>query len=293
MEKFNEKISNFVTLNKRTFVSIFVVLAVIFATFCPIYFSLIIFGGIALSSIYEYTKMVSNKYLINDKYMLLATLIMILVSRFMTDNKFLALIFILVIMSSSAFFAMGHQIFLRENTGKSNAIETAGAYMLGLSFIACPWCATIAFLNSYQFPSVASQLIFAIFLSTWLCDTSAYLIGTAVGRHKLAPMTSEKKSVEGFVAGFIGSVLVSFIYLIILSAFSLRTCTPLYIIAIGVICGTFGQAGDLAESLIKREIGVKDSGNLLPGHGGFLDRFDSVLLNITIFFLLFAIVNLF
>ena len=293
MEKFNEKITNFVTLNKRAVVSVFIVLAVIFATFCPIYFSLIIFGGIALSSVYEYAKMVSNKYAINENFMIVATLIMLLVSRFTTDDILLTLIFIIAIISSFVFLAMGQQIVLRENTGNSNVIETAGAYMHGLSFIVYPWCATIIFLNSYKFPSVASQLIFAIFLSTWICDTSAYLIGTAIGRHKLAPKISEKKSVEGFVAGFIGSVLASFIYLIILSAFSLSACDPLYIIAIGVICGTFGQIGDLAESLIKREIGVKDSGNLLPGHGGFLDRFDSILLNITVFFLLFAVVNVF
>lgn len=293
MEKFNNRISNFVTLNKRAVTSVVIVLAIVLAIFCSKYFALIAFGGIALCSLYEYVKMVSAKYVVNEKIMLSSAIIMLAISQFSWLDYSLTAILLLAIISLTVFIVIAQQILLRENIKNSNALETAGAYTLGLVYIVCPWCMALIFLNGYKFPSVAKQLLFAIFLSTWACDTFAYLIGCAIGRHKLAPMTSEKKSIEGLVAGFIGSVAASFLYTFVLSLMGLQACNPIYIFVIGVICGTLGQIGDLTESLLKREIGVKDSGNLLPGHGGFLDRFDSVLLNMVSFFLLLAVINIF
>lgn len=293
MEKFKEKFSNFVTLNERTVTSVVVVISVVLAILWANYFAMIIFGGIALCSIYEYTKLISTKYAVNLKIMLVSAAVMLLASQFTWLNLSLATIILLSIISLTAFLAMTQQILLRENSGKSMAVEVAGAYTLGLVFIVCPWCILLIFLNCYKFPSVARQLMLAIFLCTWACDTFAYFIGCAIGRHRLAPMTSEKKSIEGLVAGFVGSVVIAFIYAFMLSVIGIRACNPAYIFAIGIICGTLGQIGDLTESLLKREFGVKDSGNLLPGHGGFLDRFDSVLLNLASFFLIFAIINIF
>ena len=293
MEKFNEKITNFIALNKRAVTSVVVVAAIIFAIFFAKYFALLVFGGIALCSLYEFTQMVSAKIDINSKFILASGVIMLLASQLTWLNSQLSIVILLSIISSTVFVATTKQIFIREKTGKSNAIEVVGAYILGLVFITCPWCTALIFLNGYKFPTVAKQLLLAVFLSTWACDTFAYLIGCAIGRHKLAPMTSEKKSIEGLVAGCIGSVVAAMLYAFLLSVMGIRACNPIYIFVIGVICGTIGQLGDLAESLIKREIGVKDSGNLLPGHGGFLDRFDSILFNMTFFFLLFAVVNIF
>ena len=120
---------------------------------------------------------------------------------------------------------------------------------------------------------VGRQMLFTLFICTWGCDVGAYIGGKLFGRSKLCVHVSPGKTIQGFVAGILGSLVANAgaIYF-----FSLPTYP---IILIGFICGIAGQFGDLAESLIKREAGQKDSGNLIPGHGGMLDRFDSILFN--------------
>jgi phosphatidate cytidylyltransferase len=107
----------------------------------------------------------------------------------------------------------------------------------------------------------------------WICDTAAYHTGMAVGRRKLFPRVSPNKTWEGAVAGFAAAIAsaVAAKYLVL---GYLRVSDA---VVIGLIVGTLGQAGDLFESLLKRDAGVKDSSNILPGHGGVLDRFDSLL----------------
>jgi phosphatidate cytidylyltransferase len=115
--------------------------------------------------------------------------------------------------------------------------------------------------------------VLSIFVAIWLCDSVAYFVGMAFGRHKLFPRVSPKKSWEGAVAGFLAAV-AGFILCreLLLPYLAMRDA-----IVCGVIVGVFGQIGDLAESLLKRDAGVKDSSTLIPGHGGALDRFDSLL----------------
>lgn len=104
-------------------------------------------------------------------------------------------------------------------------------------------------------------------------DTFAYFTGRAIGRRKLAPAVSPNKTVEGAVGGLLGSVAFSVLY-----AHGFLPFVPaVYVAAAGAAVGIFGQAGDLFESLIKRAAGVKDSGTILPGHGGMLDRADGIL----------------
>lgn len=106
----------------------------------------------------------------------------------------------------------------------------------------------------------------------WAGDSAAYFAGTAFGRHRLAPAVSPAKSWEGFFAGIAGSIVGA------LAAGTLGAGYPVMLmVAAGVVGGTAGVAGDLIESALKRSAGVKDSGSLLPGHGGILDRFDSIL----------------
>lgn len=117
-------------------------------------------------------------------------------------------------------------------------------------------------------------LVLGIFLSVWANDSFAYLVGSKFGKHKLAPRTSPKKSWEGFIAGLVGSAvfwcLMTFIPGVAMSI-------PQAIL-FGVISGLMGVLGDLAESRIKRNSGFKDSGTIMPGHGGLLDRCDSLFL---------------
>jgi phosphatidate cytidylyltransferase len=113
---------------------------------------------------------------------------------------------------------------------------------------------------------------------TWLTDVGAYLVGRSIGRNKLAPAISPGKTVEGGIGGLILGALAS---LGCAWAFGLPL-HPLVALGVGAVLSAIGQAGDLAESLIKRQAGVKDSGSLIPGHGGVLDRIDSLLVVVTV-----------
>ena len=117
-------------------------------------------------------------------------------------------------------------------------------------------------------------LVCGIFFSVWANDSFAYLVGSRFGKHKLAPRISPKKSWEGFFGGLAGSVAIwCLIALIPGVSMGLPQAA-----CFGVVCGLFGVLGDLAESRIKRNSGVKDSGTIMPGHGGLLDRCDSLFL---------------
>ncbi len=122
---------------------------------------------------------------------------------------------------------------------------------------------------------------------TWVGDSAAYFVGSLLGKRKLIPAVSPNKTVEGGVAGLVGSLLVGavmgwrFLQLHPSPAFSVVLGA-----GIGLLLGVGAQLGDLAESATKREAGVKDSGRLLPGHGGFLDRFDALMFNLPLAYVL-------
>ncbi|MDE0481447.1 MAG: phosphatidate cytidylyltransferase [Candidatus Poribacteria bacterium] len=121
---------------------------------------------------------------------------------------------------------------------------------------------------------VGMQLIFLLIGTIWCSDTGAYLIGRAVGKHKLSTPISPRKTVEGTIAGFGVGTLVS----MALGAILLKETLSLANAAlIGLLLSILGQLGDLSVSLMKRTAGVKDSGDVIPGHGGFLDRCDSLI----------------
>ncbi len=109
--------------------------------------------------------------------------------------------------------------------------------------------------------------------SLWVSDSCAYLVGRAVGRHKMAPRISPHKTWEGFVGGILGSVIV-WLILLVTGYFSFNI---FFALGCGVAVAILGVFGDLIESRLKRGVGVKDSGNLIPGHGGMLDRCDSLI----------------
>ena len=118
--------------------------------------------------------------------------------------------------------------------------------------------------------------IWFVFICAWGTDVFAYLIGKRFGKHKFSQI-SPNKSIEGCIAGTIGAVVLSIIYAIICNTYLGMNFNYLYIIIISVVLSLVGQLGDLAESSIKRYTGIKDFSNLIPGHGGMLDRIDSVI----------------
>ena len=133
-------------------------------------------------------------------------------------------------------------------------------------------------------PGLTGALVtLAVMLSVWANDAFAYFVGSALGRHKLAPRISPSKSVEGFVGGIVGSVIVW----VVLAVFVVGDMSVAMAVLCGLVVGVAGVIGDLFESRLKRGVGVKDSGNVLPGHGGLLDRSDSMLFgSMAAFFLL-------
>lgn len=132
-------------------------------------------------------------------------------------------------------------------------------------------------------PPWGGLVLFILFLSVWANDAFAYFVGSKIGKHKLAPRISPKKSWEGFMAGLVGSMLV-WVVMSFVPGISLSIPVALLF---GFICGLMEVLGDLAESRIKRNSGFKDSGTIMPGHGGLLDRCDSLFLaSVTASFLL-------
>ena len=157
------------------------------------------------------------------------------------------------------------------------------------TLIAAPLMLSVAFACLYLLfvgsTGTKGFQFFFIFLFSWGADTGAYFTGTFLGKHKLAPEISPKKTVEGSIGGIITAVLLScacgFIY---------KYCFNVDVIFSGlciyaVIFSVFGMIGDLFTSFIKRDCGIKDYGNIMPGHGGVLDRFDSVLFIAPFYFL--------
>ena len=179
--------------------------------------------------------------------------------------------FMIVILAVCCFAVYFIELARRQLSGSSRSLENVGVIMIGLVYTVIPWYCMIRF--RYLPDPIGWAGILSVFLCTWSCDVFAYLFGSKWGTLRVCPHISPNKSLEGFVGGFVASVLCGGLCALYFSF------SPLPFILVGVACGSLGQLGDLVESLIKRENGVKDSGNVIPGHGGFLDRFDSILIN--------------
>ncbi|OLC39132.1 MAG: hypothetical protein AUH81_02430 [Candidatus Rokubacteria bacterium 13_1_40CM_4_69_5] len=154
--------------------------------------------------------------------------------------------------------------------GMRPTIEPVALTLLGVLYVG--WFLGHAILLR-QFVDGADLVLFLVGV-TWIGESAAYLVGSALGRHKLAPVISPNKTVEGAVAQLLASVLAA----LALGAWLLDWQVP-RLLAAGALLGLVGQIGDLAESVMKRSVGVKDTGGLIPGHGGVLDRVDGLLFN--------------
>lgn len=135
-------------------------------------------------------------------------------------------------------------------------------------------------------------LVWLVFISSWGCDTCAYCVGVLCGKHKMAPVLSPKKSVEGAVGGVVGAALIGLIYALVFRSHLTIFGNPLFALAlIGAVGGLISMVGDLTASAIKRYYEVKDYGTLIPGHGGILDRFDSVIITAPLIYILILLLQ--
>ena len=131
-------------------------------------------------------------------------------------------------------------------------------------------------------------LVWLVFLCSWGSDTCAYAVGVLIGKHKMTPKLSPKKSVEGAVGGIVGAALLSALYVYLVEQhfgaahFGISTMGAA---ALGAVGALVSMVGDLAASAIKRDYGIKDYGKLIPGHGGIMDRFDSVIITAPLIFI--------
>lgn len=185
---------------------------------------------------------------------------------------------LVIFILSAVFFAIIWEVFKAGISGEMHAARNIGYGMLTGSYISLYGGLTTlrahsGLVYSGLFPQMefGAALVLLVALCTWATDTSALFVGKAWGKTKLAPHLSPHKTIEGAFGGLAGAIVAGIFFGIMLMG------SWKWGMLVGIIAGIFGQIGDLFESALKREAGVKDFGNVVPGHGGALDRFDSLI----------------
>ncbi|HEY6906171.1 MAG TPA: phosphatidate cytidylyltransferase [Ignavibacteriaceae bacterium] len=252
---------------QRVIVSIVAIPLIIAASYFGGVYFFIFTAVIALVSYYEFSSFVINKGIHTNLWMGMLFILLLLVNEFFHYLNIYYLILALTVLLTL--------IELFRNKG--SAIINIGTTLLGILYIGFFADALLAIREIY--PRIESLyerggfLIISILAAIWICDSAAFFGGSSLGKHKLYPRVSPKKSWEGAIFGFIFAVITMLLAKVIILDF----LSWASVIILGIIIGTIGQIGDLIESLFKRDAGVKDSSGLIPGHGGIFDRFDSLL----------------
>lgn len=263
----------------RIIVSIIAIPLIIGICYLGGYYFLAFTLGIGLISFYEFSLLAKNK----DAYV--NSIVGFLMTAFLIINSYFVFISFHYSILIGILLLLIYELF----RDKSSAIINLGTTLLGIFYIGLFSSTLIGIREIYSGFSYEYQngglLIISMMITIWMCDSAAYFLGTAFGKHRLFPRVSPKKSWEGAVAGFIFSIAT----MIFMKSVLIDFLTMNQAITIGIIIGSFGQIGDLIESLIKRDANVKDSSDIIPGHGGILDRFDSLLYSAPIVFLYFSL----
>lgn len=252
---------------KRTLsAAIFAIILIAGITLHPIGF-LAVFLGITLMGTFEFYKLAKKANSSPQLYTGMIAAGILFLACFVTKYLNITSLFLLF----SIIIVMIPIIELYRK--KENPFTNIAFTLLGLIYVALPF----SLLNYMAFPFDDQQfhykIILGVFVMIWANDTGAYLVGVNFGKHRLFERISPKKSWEGSIGGAITTLIVAW-----LCSIYLVELTLIQWFVIGVIVVLFGSIGDLVESLFKRSINIKDSGNILPGHGGILDRFDAILL---------------
>ena len=231
---------------------------------------------IALRSLWELYGLLYTKFRLSRGWGITGGALMLL-----TVSIGLSYTVTLSIMTMVAVLVLFTETVRRQVTGHSYALWNIGGTLSGLVYVVLPW----SFLILMRSHPLGKQYLLTIFLCTWSCDVGAYLAGTTFGESPLCDRVSPAKSWEGFWVGVVASVVCGSLLPVLFDL------APFPLVLLGALCGVAGQLGDLAESVLKREAKVKDTGSLIPGHGGFLDRFDSILVNATLTFFIIEVIG--
>jgi phosphatidate cytidylyltransferase len=247
-----------------SFIAIPVIVAVCYIGKIPF---LLFILAIGLLSFYEFSIMVRNKESNTNLLIGFVAILSIIINSYYTFIKYEVLIICVAVL------LLITELF-RNN---KSAIHNLGSSLLGIFYFGVFASTIICIREFFNASDVlyieGGYIIISMLVTIWICDSAAFFLGTAFGKHKLFPRVSPNKSWEGAIAGFVFAVLTMIAARIILLDF----LSWQDVIVIGFIVGILGQIGDLIESLIKRDAGVKDSSAIIPGHGGIFDRFDSLL----------------
>lgn len=267
------EVNNFVT---RTLTGAVFVVVLIGAIVLNPYLAFGLFGVITVLGINEFYRLVSNAGVNANKIPGIISGLLVYTAFFLNVCGLMDNIVYIIAIPLLAF------IFISElYRKKDNPFQNISFTILGVIYIAIPFALLLQIgFSAIGIPNYDFKLIVGFFLLLWSSDTGAYLVGMSIGKHPLFPRISPKKSWEGFIGGIFFTMLVA--YFVSKFAVALPLTDWLIIALIICVCGVWG---DLIESMLKRSLQIKDSGNILPGHGGILDRFDSVLLSAPIVFL--------
>ena len=235
------------------------------AIFCPILFLSndivfrICFAVISAISAFEMLKCAGciKKYLLSVPLIAFALAMPLIIS--LESNKWY------IVTLGIMFYCM---ITLVLSNGSVSA-QDAGASFIGVLFISLSYACVAIIREEFSYAFVL------VYLGAWISDTFAYIVGRAIGKHKLLPNISPKKTVEGAIGGVIADMIVFPLFGLIMLWFTDFNVDFLLLSVLGLAVAVISQLGDLVMSAIKRSYGVKDFGKVFPGHGGFLDRFDS------------------
>ncbi|HIW87274.1 MAG TPA: phosphatidate cytidylyltransferase [Candidatus Onthomorpha intestinigallinarum] len=252
-------------LLKRTVTGAVYVLSVILAICIDARISSVYFGIVALLAVHEFVSITTN----NLQKLNAVLTYLTAASVYATVALYSFGVNHLITLALAVLGILA--LFITELYGKDKNPFTSISYSLcGLVYIVFPLSLTNFIIQTGG--GFEPYLLLAVFIFAWCNDTFAYLVGSKFGRHKLFERHSPKKSWEGFFGGFVATLVAALI---------MNRCVDGFVwwdwMALAVITTVVGTFGDLTESMFKRQMGVKDSGRILPGHGGILDRFDILL----------------
>lgn len=265
---------------KRAISGAVYILLLIISIICSAESFFILFGLFLLIAVFEFCELVHiNKTLPG----IVAVLMYGSVTYLESQDIHLSKNFDYTLLGATLLISFRSIYFLFDN--KQYKIETIGKYLFLLGYIILPFI--IITKIPFGVKGYNPKIIIGIFILIWTNDTFAYIVGKSIGKHKLYEKISPKKTIEGFIGGIIFAVIAS--YLIATYYIEGKEIAQFIWLGFALIVGIFGTIGDLIESKFKRIANVKDSGTIMPGHGGVLDRLDSVIFVAPFIFLFYQI----